>query len=801
MKKTSFLLPLFFLMLFSEISFSQEFTQNIRGVIIDKNSQSPLTGANITIIDSNPIRGATTDIDGKFKIENIAIGRVGLKISFMGYNEILLTNLNLNSGKELFLNIEMQEKIMSTKEVVITAQNDKSTTQNKMTTVSSRGFTIEETERYAGARSDVARMASNFAGVTGGTDARNDIVIRGNSPFGLLWRLEGVDIPNPNHFAAFGTTGGPICMLKNNLLANSDFMTAAFPAEYGNAISGVFDIKMINGNNEKREFVCQMGFNGIEVGAEGPISKKNGSSYLLNYRYSTLQFFEKLGIQFGTGSAIPRYQDLTFKVNIPKSKLGSFTVFGVGGKSQIAFLDSKKDTTKEKIDFYGIQGWDITNWSDMAVAGITHTYMISKSVFTRLTIAGTYHYFSTRTDSVVPVTMQTHPYEYSNLMENKLLASFYINKKINIKNNVKLGFIASKLFYNLVDSVYFAMDTAFRSKIDFKGSSYLIQPYAQWQYRLTNTITLNTGIHFQYFAFNKTFSPEPRIGLKWAFAPTQSLSLGFGKHSQMVPVSVLFNQVKMPDGTYSRTNENLDLIHSLHYVLSYDWNINEFTRVKAETYYQEVSNVPINNAANSSYSILNQGANFVVYAPDTLTNKGTGKNYGIEITLEHFLNKGLYYLATASVYDSKYKGSDGIERNTVFNGGYTVNLLVGKEFTLKPRKKDVKRIKTFDIDIKMTRSGGQRYTPIDVEQSLVQQHVVYFDDQAFSKKFPDYWRTDLKIAYKMNMKRVTAEYSIEISNIFNQKNVFNENFNRKTGQTKFTYQLGRTIIPQYRIIF
>jgi hypothetical protein len=801
MKLKILFLSLICLIVLSENLYSQAFTQNIRGVIIDKNAQSPLIGANITIINSNPIRGTTTDIDGKFKLEKIPIGRIELKISFLGYNDIVLSNLTLNSGKELVLNIEMQEKIISSKEVVITSQTNKSATQNKMTSVSSRGFTIEETGRYAGARSDISRMASNFAGVTGASDARNDIVIRGNSSFGLLWRLEGVDIPNPNHFAAFGTTGGPICILKNTLLANSDFMTAAFPAEYGNALSGVFDIRMINGNNEKHEFVFQFGFDGIELNAEGPISKKNGSSYLVNYRYSTLQIFDKFGIEFGTGSAVPRYQDLTFKVNIPKSKLGSFSIFGIGGKSNIAFLDSKKDTIKEKIDFYGIPGWDINNWSDMAIAGITHTYMISKSLFTRLTIAGTYHYFSTRTDSVVPTTFQTHPYEYSNFMENKLLASFYINKKVSVKNNLKVGIIASKLFYNLIDSIYYASENAFRQKVNFDRASFLLQPYAQWQYRITNNLTLNTGFHFQYFAYNNTYSPEPRIGLKWAFAPTQNLSFGFGKHSQMVPVSILFNQVRLNNGTYSMTNNNLDLIHSLHYVLGYDWNINEFTRLKAETYYQDVSNVPINKSANSSYSILNQGANFVLYAPDTLENKGSGKNYGVEITIEHFLNKGLYYLATVSIYDSKYKGSDGIERNTAFNGGYTINLLIGKEFILNAKRKNAKRVKTFGIDLKTTRCGGQRYTPINIDQSIIHQHAVYYNDLAFSKKFPDYWRTDLKIAYRTNMRKITIEWSVDISNIFNQKNVSNESFNRKTGETKFTYQLGRMFIPTYRIIF
>jgi hypothetical protein len=160
---------------------------------------------------------------------------------------------------------------------------------NEMAVVSARSFTIDETERYAGSLGDPSRMAANFAGVTSVSDQRNDIVIRGNSPLGLLWRLEGLEIPNPNHFGSIGTTGGPISMLNINHLTNSDFYTGAFPAEYGNALAGAFDIRMRNGNNQKHEFMGQMGFNGFELGAEGPFSSNSQASYMANFRYSTLE--------------------------------------------------------------------------------------------------------------------------------------------------------------------------------------------------------------------------------------------------------------------------------------------------------------------------------------------------------------------------------------------------------------------------------------------------------------------------------------------------------------------------------
>jgi hypothetical protein len=180
-----------------------------------------------------------------------------------------------------------------------------------MATVSARNFNPEEASRYVASREDIARMATNFAGVKGSDDSRNDIVIRGNSPNGVLWRVEGLDIGNPNHFASFGTTGGPVNIINNKMLGNSDFLTGAFPAEYGNGISGVFDLKLRNGNKEKNEFTAQIGILGLEGTAEGPINEKKGSSYIISYRYATLSIMNKLGINFGAAGN-PSYQDLNF---------------------------------------------------------------------------------------------------------------------------------------------------------------------------------------------------------------------------------------------------------------------------------------------------------------------------------------------------------------------------------------------------------------------------------------------------------------------------------------------------------
>ncbi|MBI5217618.1 MAG: TonB-dependent receptor [Bacteroidia bacterium] len=722
----------------------------------------------------------------------------------MGYNEVEISNIPLYSGKELIVNIEMEEKVITSKEVVVIANQNKAETQNKLATVSSRGFTVEETQRYAGSRSDVGRMAANYAGVNGMSDSRNDIIIRGNSPIGLLWRLEGVDIFNPNHYASSaGTTGGPVCMLNNNLMSNSDFMTGAFPAEYGNAVSGVFDLKMRSGNNEKYEFTGQIGYNGFELGAEGPIMKSNGSSFLVSYRYSTLEVMSMTGVDFGTGTAIPKYQDLSFKINFPKTKLGSFSLFGLGGISKISLLDSK-DTANTKTKLYNFgEAMDLVNGSDMGVAGLNHTYFINNTTYTKLTVAISGHITSTTIDTINPANWNTSPFYRSYFTETKIFSSLSLNKKINSQHSFKAGILFSRLGFDMVDSVNRNTGGRFLISTDFNGYTELYQPFAQWQYKITENLIFNPGLHFEYFALNKSYSFEPRVGLKWNFTPLQSVSFGYGYHSQINPITVYFRQTLLPDNiTYRKNNEGLDMLHSQHFILGYDWIIRENVRLKAETYLQLISNAPVDGSHNTPYSMLNQGADFVVWAVDTLVNKGEGRNYGLELTLERFLSSGMYYLGTLSLYDSKYKGSDGVEHNTVYNGGYVVNLLFGKEFYIGEKKtEEGKSQKILAFDIKTTAAGGQRYTPVDMVASRIEQREILFEDKMYSKQFPAYNKTDFKISFKLNKKKTTQEWAIDITNLFDQKNIYSKSFNKKTGAIDNTYQLGRMIIPQYKITF
>ncbi|MFC2096621.1 carboxypeptidase-like regulatory domain-containing protein, partial [Bacteroidota bacterium] len=271
-------------------------TQTIRGQVIDQDSKSPLIGANIIILNSEPVKGTSSNVDGYFRIDQVHVGRVDLKVTCMGYEAKTIPNLLIGSGKEIVLEIELIESLIQLEDVIITANGHKAEALNEMAVVSAKAFSVEETKRYAGSFNDPARMVSGYAGVTGDATGNNDIVVRGNSPKGILWKLDGIDIPNPNHFADEGSTGGPINALNSAMLNNSDFFSGAFAPEYGNAYSGVFDMKLRNGNNEKREYSASIGVIGMEATLEGPFSKNYNGSYLINYRYSSLDILDQAGI-------------------------------------------------------------------------------------------------------------------------------------------------------------------------------------------------------------------------------------------------------------------------------------------------------------------------------------------------------------------------------------------------------------------------------------------------------------------------------------------------------------------------
>ncbi|MBI3518030.1 MAG: TonB-dependent receptor [Bacteroidetes bacterium] len=779
---------LFYLGILCSLSLDSQslYTQTVRGQVIDKVSSVPLPGVVIRLKnDSTKKHIATTDANGNFTLEGIAVGRRSFVASLFGYNTVPLSDIIVSSGKETFLTIELEESLVQMDEVVVNADDSKDVVTD-MQAVNVKTFSIEETERYPGSRQDPARMASNFAGVQGTNDSRNDIVVRGNSPAGLLWRLEEIDIPNPNHFAVAGSAGGPTAIINNKYLANSEFYTGAFPANYGNALGGVFDLKMRNGNNKKHERTFQFGLLGTELSLEGPINKEKGSSYFINYRYSTLKMLSGLNIKLGT-SAVPQYQDGAFRFNFPTKHAGVFSLSGIGGMSTIKIILSTQ--TERPKELYGDLNRDQYFNSSMGVAILNHSYSFNSRTLMKTSLAysaqglNVQHYLILRDKNFIPNDTLPKILGY-NFYEGKTTLAWYIKHKINPKNSFKTGFFVNAFHVNFYDeakinSRYDTIaqainDKPYKTRINSQSDFYLIQPYFAFVHKFNEKWSTNLGVFAQYLTLSNSWVAEPRASLRYQFKPNQSLSLAYGMHSQMQATYLYFaapDSLVRDGKTYSNPtkqldNKNLGFSRSQHAVLGYDFQVSKHFRTKVEAYYQYLWNVPV-YAVPSSVSLLNRGASFNRFFPIyTMENKGTGYNYGLELTLEKTFSKHYFFLYSASLYDSKYTGSNGKTFNTDFNGQYMMNVLAGIEYELGKSKKN-----SINASSKFTYGGGKRYSPVDVAASNAVMDVVADNDKVNTLQFNPYNRLDLRIAYKINGKRADYEIALDLINLMNTKNV------------------------------
>jgi hypothetical protein len=773
---------------------AQVFTQTVRGTVIDQSLQTPIPGATVILLNTSPVRGVLTDADGSFRLPGVRVGRQTLKITFVGYKDALLTNVVVDAGKELVLTIALEEAISQLNEVTVKPTVEKDKPLNEMATVSARTFSVEETQRFAAAVNDPARMATAYAGVVGASDGNNTIVIRGNTPNGLLWRMEGVEIPNPNHFANVGTASGGISILSAQLLANSDFLTGAFPAEYGNALSGVFDLRLRRGNNQRAEHTIQAGLLGVDVSSEGPFRRGYKGSYLFNYRYSTLGLLSRLGLNIGAG--VTTFQDFSVNLYLPTNRAGTFTLFGFGGLSS-QNIDAVRDSTAWINTF---DRYDERFSANTGAVGLTHSVNIGRRAFLKTVVSVSGYQNKYTSDFLVrPYTPEARYREQ--YTTPKTIISSTLTYKFGTQHTLRAGVIATQIGYDLSREEWDAERKQVLTTVRVAGErTQTLQAFGQWNYRLTEQLTLNAGLHYLRLFLNGSDALEPRGSVRWAFRTGQSLSFGYGRHSQTQNPAVLFANRPVGNVT-SPSNRNLGFTRAHHLVLAYDRRLTDNLRLKVETYYQSLFNTPVSADTANSFALTNYLDGLTT---ERLTNAGTGRNYGLELTLEQFLHNGFYFLLSSSLYRAEYRGSDNIWRNSRFDGRHATSFLAGKEITTGSHRwgdRGLFKNGVIGLNIKLTYYGGYRETPIDVATSRQQGETVRYDNLAYTEQLPDYFRTDIRLSWKKNRPHSTRTLSLDVQNVTNRENVFGRYFDPQTGTTRISYQTGLLPILSYRVAF
>ncbi|MGB1247324.1 MAG: TonB-dependent receptor [Chitinophagales bacterium] len=775
---------LILLLLSYSIGFSQT-TQNIKGQILDLDTQEPLFGAAV-YCSGYETQGVTTDINGNYTIENIPVGQIQVIASYLGYETYYSGVITHNSGKTTLLPIEMSSNAVDLGEILIIANYDIGQAKNEDLTVSTRSISLKEANRFAGSIGDPGRVVLNMPGVQTSQDNNTDIMVRGNSAMGILWRLEGIDVPNVNHFSRPGSSGGGISALSPNVLGTYDFSTGAFPAEYGNAIAGVFDMKYRKGNPYEHNFSIRAGIIGLNFGAEGPLSKNENkqSSYLFNYRYSTLGILNKMGIHVVGENTDNTFQDLSFNISLPTQKKAQFSIFGLGGLSS-EITKAKKDTAQWENYSDKFQTNFLTN---LGVVGLSWTQRLNNDSYLKTVVAGTYNDIRDN-DDTLDNQLDFHPIRFSRFTQSKIALGVYYNNKLNPKLNLKTGVNFDQIFYAFDEKKYVDSLGITKQLIKGDGNTTQIQPFFQLKYRPTSQTTIIAGLRANYLALNHTYAIEPRLSIQQKIN-NHNLSLAYGLNSQALTLGSYFTQDE-DKAANSLPNFNLEMIKSHHLVLSYDFIFRQYYRLKIEPYFQYIYDAPVGADISSTTFLLNTRSG---YAKEKLVNKGTGMNYGVDISLEKFYTNKWFAMINGSIFSSTYTPLDGKKYSTHYDNRFGLSLMGGKLFSLK-------KSNSIEMSIRLQYSGGFRYTPIDLTASIDANEAITNDELAYTLTNPHYIRPDFRIAYRKNKKKYSWILSLDLANFINRKNVLRQFYNRDTQQLEYNYQYGLLPILAFQVDF
>jgi len=779
---------------------SAQHVETLRGVVLDHQTKAPLPGATVTIRGTSRFYTTSSDFNGWFEIENVPVGLHDIVVELKDYKNLLLRNVEVVTGKEAFRLIELDQKVRDNKKDIDIRPYKPGIARNATATVSAFSFNRENVQASDNVKEDPAEMASELPAFRQIMAGRNELSIRGNSPTGLVWQIDDIPVVAPNFSHEIGLPGGTYPLLPNALLGKSEIDYGPFPAGPVDALAGKVNLRFRDGNRVDRRYSLEMGSYGAAVSAEGPISRKPSSSYLVYYRNSLPSVLEGSGVEAIPG-IFPDRQQVAFKVNIPTRFAGTFSVFGAGGKNKVEMLPGNSDHPENFYVYGGLPNTDNYLDETLYTGGFSHKIYLKRGISSIKTTMGISGYEQTS-------RMEMH--RSANLRqidtgnennEQKLFFSSRFQHKPSVSNYIVAGISASIRQVNFSDSTLTGNVTQVYPKpyytlLDANEKGLVqVQADAGWQHKFGNTTAVYVGMNASYFTFNQTASIEPRLSIRHEYNSKTIVSIGYGLKSQLQPMFLYFMKTKAdPTGTVvTEGNRNLSPTRMHQLVGAVDRNFRGNLRLHAEVYFQQLMKVPVEQHI-SSYSMMNYGAGFRDYSIYPLVNQGTGQNKGLELQLDKYLSHGYYFRLSGAVYDSKYKASDGTSRNTAFNGAYKSDLMLGTRFPFSKNG-------LLDLNLHATYSGGAPLPGIDDSTSVLAGYTVYDEASRYVNREPAWFRVDAQVSLKWSMRWLSHELAFNLRNLTGEKILLRRFYNPESGAIEEQYQLGFVPTILYRVYF
>ena len=723
----------------------------IRGRVYNGRTNEPIALATLQVVGTQ--NGAIADLEGKFIIKGVQPGFVKLNVSSIGYEKVITEEFQVTNAKTFFIDIPLQETVIQLKSAVITASAFKKPEESP---VSMRSLVISEIEKTAGANRDISKVIQTLPGVASTVSYRNDIIVRGGGPSENRFYLDGVEIPNLNHFATQGASGGPVGIINVDFIKDVDFYSGAFPANRGNALSSVLEMKQVDGNKDRNIFKGSVGASDLALTMNGPLSKK--TTYFVSARRSYLQFlFSAIGLPF-----LPTYNDFQFKVKTEFDKNNSLTFIGLGALDQFKLNTGIKHPTESQqfiLDYLPVN--EQKNYTLGAVYRHFGKNGFQNWVFSRNFLNNRlYKYQNNDESSPLNKTLDYNSDEVENKFrfeESKYMGNFKLLYGVGAelaqyKNTTQQIIFSQGLPVNVN---YSSSLNLLNYNLFFQASDKILQE------RVILSFGLRTDAS-EYSANmrNPLNQLSPRFSLAYNINAQTSFNFNIGRYYQRPAYTTM--GFRNNNGVLVNKENDLKFIRADHIIAGFEFHPSDDSKLTAEGFYKIYNNYPF--SLSDSVSLASKGGDYGTFGDEVVTSSSKGKAYGFELLARERSFKGFNIIISYTFVRSEFQDKKGKYIPSAWDNRHILNATVSR--SLK---------KNWDIGLKWRYVGGTPYTPYDTELSSLKdawdvRGRAYPNYNLFnSNRLKSFHQLDLRVDKAYYYKNFSLRFYLDIQNVYNYK--------------------------------